>query len=89
MADLYFTYCAKCGDQIDCLVHEGGYLCVGARGCYRKVTEAQDALRRERLEKCEREIRASQDGLRLAPASDSRNLTNKQKLDHPLNPLNK
>ena len=89
MADLYFTYCNECHEQRDCLPHEDEFLCVGGDegeglDCYTRITAAQDVLRRERLEKAEADIRASQEAPRLAPASDSRNLTNQQKLDHPL-----
>lgn len=69
MADLYFTHCNGCHEMADCLPHEDEFLCVDGDdetagvGCYHRITAAQDALQRERLEKCEAEIRASQEEL--------------------------
>ena len=73
MADLYWTHCNGCHAMADCLPHEDEFLCVGGddeEGCYNRIRDAQmaqareDYLRRERLEKCEAEIRASQEELR-------------------------
>lgn len=66
MADLYFTHCNGCHEMADCLPHEDEFLCVGGDegvDCYTRITAAQDVLQRERLEKCEAEIRASQEEL--------------------------